>query len=67
MTAEQLREWEAWQAVVKLWPGDINKPQNDPLVKGIRYWAECLAVMRYHQSIEEVNSALNSARKEVGK
>ncbi len=43
------KEWEAWQDVVKEWPGDINDPRFDRAVKAVQRWGEWLVLVRLHQ------------------
>ena len=42
-------EWEAWQAVVKKWPGDINDAKFNKLVSALLLWGERLAALRVSQ------------------
>jgi len=49
MNALMHQEWEAWQTVVKDWPGDINDPRFNRVVKAIQLWGEHLASLRVAQ------------------
>ena len=55
-------EWDAWQLVVKHWPGDINDPLFTPLVKAIQLWGEYLTALRLTQDKEIVTRAREQYR-----
>jgi hypothetical protein len=55
------QEWEAWQTVVREWPGDINDPRYTRLVKAIQRWGEWLALLRVEQSPEIRQQAIRMA------
>lgn len=45
------QEFQAWQEVVKHWPGNINETHTK-LVFAIQLWGECLAQLRDAQDAE---------------
>lgn len=49
MQPQAKAEWDAWQLVVKHWPGNIDDPQFNTLVKAIQLWGEYLVALRVTQ------------------
>lgn len=60
-------EWEAWQAVVRAWPGDINHPDYNACVAAIRLWGEWLAGLRFGQVEAIKERAMFEAKKAYAK
>jgi hypothetical protein len=55
------QEWEAWQTVVREWPGDINDPRYTRVVKAIQRWGEWLVLLRVEQEPEIRQQAMKMA------
>lgn len=53
-------EWDAWQLVVKHWPGDINNTEFNLVVKAIQLWGEYLVILRVKQDQDTRDRALQS-------
>ena len=50
MIEQQMKnEWDAWQRIVRLWPGDINDKKWNKLVQAINEWADERAILRLKQ------------------
>ncbi len=55
------REWNTWQEVVKLWPGKMNDPEWNRLVRTIQLWGEHLVALRIVQPEGTRSNALRGA------
>jgi hypothetical protein len=42
-------EYDAWRHVVQHWPGSIDDPKFNKLVKAIELWGEYLVALRMNQ------------------
>ena len=53
MDENMQREWNAWQEIVgdlKRSGIDVNAPESAKMVRHIKAWGECLAILRRDQS-----------------